>query len=79
MTPGHAPGICGLAVAHEVGEEQQASILHPSGVQAGHLKTPVTVPDDEIVPSKVDDVAPPQITAEVGPEKLPPETATVNV
>jgi hypothetical protein len=37
------------------------------------------VPDDEIVPEKVDDVAPPQVTAEVGTEKLPLETATVNV
>jgi len=78
MTPGHAPGaLVLLAVAHEVGEEQQASILQTSGTEP--LKTPVTVPDDEIVPEKVDDIAPPQVTAEVGTEKLPLETATVNV
>jgi hypothetical protein len=78
MTTGHAPGgWVLLAVAHEVGEEQQAPISQTSGTEP--LKTPVTVPDDEIVPEKVDDVAPPQVTAEVGTEKLPLETATVNV
>jgi len=76
MTPGHAPRVL-LAVAHEVGEEQQPPILQMSGTEP--LKTPVMVPDDEIVPEKVDDVAPPQVTAEVGTEKLPLETATVNV
>jgi hypothetical protein len=73
-----------VEVAHDVGEEQQAeksqtSPLKLEPLPLGALKVPVTVPAAEIVPDTVEDAAPPQVTAEVGAEKLPLETVTVNV